>query len=500
MQGFKGHPFERVLHPLRTALVQPKSLQLTLTLRIVAILSVGLSGVTLWTCWKTQDILVASHKKTLQETAQRIEEDVTLYREMLTLEASIRKALQNRSANNLWIGVKRPDSPFLVAEPLERHKSLMDSPLIRDFAERLPPNALPDAYQIQGHDLVACSGPLTVRRTQVGTLYLIHDITEDQSKFYQLTRSLVLANLTALVLLIVMVAYELRRLLLPLNRVSQMTQAISVEDFGDTPIAIAHAPREVQDLVKTFNMLLQRLAEAWQQQRAAAEQQRQFVSNVSHELRTPLTIVRGYIESTLRRSHNLTDSQQEALNIAVAETDHTIRVLQDLLDLARADDGYMPYQSELLVLNDIISDVVKVVGQFSNRKLCVDAPDLISVYADAHRLKQVLVNLLENAIKYSTPNTPVQIHIERQHQTAHIHVRDYGPGIPLKHQARIFERFYRVDEARNRSSGGTGLGLALVKTFIEGMGGTVSVQSRPEEGSTFTLTLPTTPSTSKPLH
>lgn len=227
MQGFKGHPFERVLHPLRTALVQPKSLQLTLTLRIVAILSVGLSGVTLWTCWKTQDILVASHKKTLQETAQRIEEDVTLYREMLTLEASIRKALQNRSANNLWIGVKRPDSPFLVAEPLERHKSLMDSPLIRDFAERLPPNALPDAYQIQGHDLVACSGPLTVRRTQVGTLYLIHDITEDQSKFYQLTRSLVLANLTALVLLIVMVAYELRRALLTLSDFSSSSTSAS---------------------------------------------------------------------------------------------------------------------------------------------------------------------------------------------------------------------------------------------------------------------------------
>jgi signal transduction histidine kinase len=252
----------------------------------------------------------------------------------------------------------------------------------------------------------------------------------------------------------------------------------------------------VQELVNTFNMLLHRLSEAWQQQRAAAEQQRQFVSNVSHELRTPLSIVRGYLDSLRRRGQNLTDSQQEALSIASSETDHTIRILKDLLDLARADDGYMTYQPELFVLNDIVADVIKLVEQVNHQKVTLEATELVPVYADPHRLKQVLINLVENAIKYAGADAPITLRLDQQQPYALIHVCDRGPGIALNHQSRIFERFYRVDESRSRS-GGTGLGLALVKTFVEGMGGTVAVQSAPGKGSTFTVSLPTMPFNTK---
>jgi signal transduction histidine kinase len=473
-------------------LAQPRSLQLTLTLRIAAIITAGLSAVTLWTCWKTQDILTASHKQTLQETAKRLQEDVILYREMFSLEESIQKALKNRAANNLWIGVKRRDETLVVKEPLDAQKPQLDALLFQRLVSQLAISSLPESYQVQGYDFIACSSPLMVSQMPIGTLYLIQDLTEDQAKFKQLTHSLIGANLTALILLILLVAYEARRLLLPLRQVSQMTQAISVEDLGEQPITVPHAPQEVQDLVKTFNMLLHRLSQTWQQQRAAAEQQRQFVSNVSHELRTPLTIVRGYLDSLQRRGQTLTDSQQEALSIASSETDHTIRILKDLLDLARADDGYMTYHPELFVLNDIVTDVIKLVEQVSDHTVTLEASELVPVYADPHRLKQVLINLVENAIKYASVNTPITIRLEQQQPYALIHVCDRGSGIALKHQARIFERFYRVDESRNRS-GGTGLGLALVKTFVEGMGGTVAVQSTPNEGSTFVVSLPTTP-------
>jgi signal transduction histidine kinase len=477
---------------LAKKLAQPRSLQLTLTLRIAAIITAGLSTVTLWTCWKTQDILTASHKQTLQETAKRIEEDVVLYREMFPLEESIQKALKNRAANNLWIGVKRRDEKLVVKEPLDLQKPQLDALLFQRLVNRLAISSMPQTYQVQGYDFIACSSPLMVRQMPVGTLYLIHNLTEDQTKFDQLTHSLIGANLTALILLIVLIAYEARRLLRPLRQVSQMTQAISVEDLGEQSIMVPRAPQEVQELVNTFNMLLHRLSEAWQQQRAAAEQQRQFVSNVSHELRTPLTIVRGYLDSLRRRGQNLTDSQQEALSIASSETDHTIRILKDLLDLARADDGYMTYQPELFVLNDIVADVTKLVEQVNHHTVTLKASELVPVYADPHRLKQVLINLVENSIKYASLDSPVTIRLEQQQLYALIHVCDRGPGIALKHQSRIFERFYRVDESRNRS-GGTGLGLALVKTFVEGMGGTVAVQSAPNEGSTFTVSLPTTP-------
>jgi signal transduction histidine kinase len=453
----------------------------------------GLSAVTLWACWKTQDILIASHKQSLEQTAKRVEEDIKLYREMLNFPESMKKALKNRSSDRLWIGIKRPDRSMLIADLLAEPKMKWDLSVFERLVQNLSQKGLPRVHHLQGRDFVACAGPLTVNRTPLGTLYLAQDITEDQTRFYQLIQNLVFANLLALILLIALVAYEAQRMLLPLSKVSQMTQAISAEDLGQKQIEIPNAPLEIQNLVDTFNRLLNRLSKAWQQQRTTDEQQRQFVSNVSHELRTPLTIVRGYLESVLRRGQNLTESQQEALSIASTEADHTIRVLQDLLDLARADDGYMPYNPDLLVLNDIAADVAKLAGQVSHRDIIIEDNELVPVYADAHRLKQVLVNLVENAVKYSTADTPVLIKLEQRHQRAILQVCDRGPGIPLKHQSRIFERFYRMDEARNRSSGGTGLGLALVKTFVEGMGGTVTVESMPGDGSVFTVSLPIEP-------
>jgi signal transduction histidine kinase len=453
----------------------------------------GLSAVTLWACWKTQDILIASHKQSLEQTAKRVEEDIKLYREMLNFPESMKKALKNRSSDRLWIGIKRPDRSMLIADLLAEPKMKWDLSIFDRLVQDLSQKGLPKVHHLQGRDFVACAGPLNVNRTPLGTLYLAQDITEDQTRFYQLIQNLVFANLLALILLIALVAYEAQRMLLPLSKVSQMTQAISAEDLGEKQIEIPNAPLEIQNLVDTFNRLLNRLSKAWQQQRTTDEQQRQFVSNVSHELRTPLTIVRGYLESVLRRGQNLTESQQEALSIASTEADHTIRVLQDLLDLARADDGYMPYNPDLLVLNDIAADVAKLAGQVSHRDIIIEDNELVPVYADAHRLKQVLVNLVENAVKYSTADTPVLIKLEQRHQRAILQVCDRGPGIPLKHQSRIFERFYRMDEARNRSSGGTGLGLALVKTFVEGMGGTVTVESMPGDGSVFTVSLPIEP-------
>jgi signal transduction histidine kinase len=485
--------FQNLSRKLAAALLQPRSLRFTLTLRIAALMTTGFSIVTLWTCWKTQDILIASHKQSLQETAKRVEDDITLYREMLSVDESVRKALKNRAGNNLWIGVKQLNKALIVTEPLDPSKARMNLPLFKTVVQQIPTSNAPQVYQLRGHDFVACAGSLVVRQTPIGTLYLVYDISEDREKFYQLIQSLIGANLIALVLLIALVAYEARRLLLPLSVVSQMTKAISVDDLEEKRITLTRAPTEIQELAETFNMLLQHLSEAWQHQHTAAEQQRQFVSNVSHELRTPLTIVRGYLESVQRRGQNLTEPQKEALSIASSEADHTIRILQDLLDLARADDGYMPYRPELLVLNDLAAEVAKVAGQVGQRDISVEAAELVPVYADAHCLKQVLVNLVENAIKYSIPDTPVKIKLEQGHRHALIHVCDRSPGIPLKHQSRIFERFYRVDEARTRSSGGTGLGLALVKTFVEGMGGTVALESNPYDGSVFTVSLPISP-------
>jgi signal transduction histidine kinase len=220
---------------------------------------------------------------------------------------------------------------------------------------------------------------------------------------------------------------------------------------------------EVKELAQTFNMMLSRLFDAW-------EQQRQFVSNVSHELRTPLTVVLGYLQSVLRRSTNLNDYQQEALETAASEADRTVRLLQNLLDLARADSGYMHFHLESLVLNDLVAEVAGMAEKFSDRFVTVKASTEIEAMADRDRLKQVLINLVDNAVKYSESDQPISLKLEARDRQAVIQVCDRGVGIPLQDQSRIFERFYRVDEARSRMSGGHGLGLAIVKTLVEGNG------------------------------
>jgi heavy metal sensor kinase len=322
-----------------------------------------------------------------------------------------------------------------------------------------------------------------VKGTLLGQVYLAQDVTQDQQQLIAAIQSLTLICSLAMMGMMVAIALRIRRSLQPLQEMSQMAGALSAEDLSHAKLQLSHAPSEVKELAQTFNLMLGRLSEAW-------EQQRQFVSNVSHELRTPLTVVLGYLQSLLRRSTNLNDYQREALETAASEADRTVRMLQDLLDLARADSGYMHYQLEAIVLNDLVSEVVGMAEKFSNRMITVSNTPNIQVIADRNCLKQVLINLIDNAVKYSEPDQPISLKLAHAENRTSIQVCDRGVGIPLHDQSRIFERFYRLDEARSRTTGGHGLGLAIVKTLVEGMGGEVTLRSKPGEGSTFVISLP----------
>jgi signal transduction histidine kinase len=313
---------------------------------------------------------------------------------------------------------------------------------------------------------------------------MAQDVTDDQLQLISAVQGLAAVCILVTMFTMVAIALRIQRSLQPLQDMSQMAGAISAEGLSQAKLQLSHAPSEVKELAQTFNKMLSRLSESW-------EHQRQFVSNVSHELRTPLTLVLGYLQSLLRRSTNLSDTQKEALETAASEADRTVRLLQDLLDLARADGGYVPYNLEWLPLNDLIAEVVGMAEKFSNRPIRFESTTSVEAIVDRDRLKQVLINLIDNAVKYSAADQPIEISLERTNQQAVIQVCDYGVGIPLQDQSRIFERFYRVDEARARSTGGHGLGLAIVKTLVEGMDGTISVRSKLGEGSVFVITLPT---------
>jgi hypothetical protein len=144
------------------------------------------------------------------------------------------------------------------------------------------------------------------------------------------------------------------------------------------------------------------------------------------------------------------------------------------------------------VLNDLVEEVVMMAETYSDRMIKIESKVYpIEIKADYSRLKQVLLNLIDNAVKYSEADTPIIFKLNKLQDKAIIQVCDKGYGIPLQQQARIFERFYRVDESRSHATAGCGLGLSIVKTLVEGMGGNVNVQSKLGEGSTFTISLPT---------
>ena len=465
--------------------IDPFSLRFRLTVGISAVSIFGVTSVAVWTTWKMQQILINAPKQNIQHIAKHFERDVELYSEMMSVQTGMQKAIDNRTTSNLLIWVSNPNGRIVAQSQslFTPHWQANSTSEVLLSLSRMP--IKPQIYKINKHYFVIFGKPLIVKSAIVGNFYVVQDITSEQTMFIAVVRSMRISYILAVLIVTVAIAIYVKRSLEPLRQMSQMTKVISVEDLGEAKLHLVNAPSEVKELADTFNMMLYRISESW-------EQQRQFVSNVSHELRTPLTIVHGYLQSTLRRSNNLTEAQQEALSIAASETDSTIRLLQDLLDLARADSGYIHFHVENMVLNDLVAEVVVMAQQFSSRAIAISTTSYpIKVKADRNRLKQVLINLIDNALKYSEINESISIKLDKTSDNVTIQVCDKGCGIPLQQQTRIFERFYRVDEARARSTGGAGLGLSIVKTLVEGMDGSVTVLSKLGEGSVFTVTLPT---------
>lgn len=461
--------------------IDPSSLQIRLTVGIGAFSAFILSSLAAWTSWKMQQILINSHKQNIQQITERLPRDVQLYSEMMQPETGLQKAINNLANTNTLLWLKSSDNEILVKSAT---LDLLSDTSVAQLMSLTKMSIKPQVYKVNQSYFVLSGGSLQVQGKLLGQLFVVKDITREQTMFMVIVRSLAITTVLAIIMLTVAIAFYIKRSLQPLRQLNQMTSVISVEDLGRAQLYLNNAPSEVKELAQTLNMLLSRLSQSW-------EQEREFVSNVSHELRTPLTIVHGYLQSVLRRQNNLTPTQQEAIETAASEAEHTIRLLQDLLDLARADSGYLHFQIKSYVLNDLVEEVVVIAEKYSDRVIQIESTTYpIEVKVDYGRFKQVLLNLIDNAIKYSEAATPILFKLNQLSDQTIIQICDQGHGIPLQHQSRIFERFYRVDESRSHATGGSGLGLSIVKTLVEGMGGSVSVQSKLEEGSVFTISLP----------
>ena len=456
----------------------PSSLKVRLTLGIALVSICGLGGLAVWISMRMQQILVATHKENIKYIAERFPEDVEIYSDMMPLEAGAQRAVNNLSNKNKILWVKN-DSNQVTAKSSALDNVAIASTLLP--LNNIPP--IPQVKDLEGSYWLLCASPVKVNNINLGKLYIAQDITDDQIMLLSLIRSLSIATIIAISIITIVVAIYIDRSIQPLKRISQITSKISAEKLSEAQVHLDNAPTEVKELAETFDEMLARLSESW-------EHQRQLLSNVSHELRTPLTIISGYLQSTLRRGKNLTEIQREALTTAASEADRTVQLLRDLLDLARADSGAIHFQLEPVVVNEVLKEIIAMAKQYSDRIIKLEnfnSSLIISV--DINRFKQIMLNLIDNAVKYSEAPHPITLKIQQHHNQAQIQVCDRGSGIPLAQQGRIFERFYRLDESRNRA-GGTGLGLSIVKTLVEGMSGSISVRSQLGEGTTFTVCFP----------
>jgi signal transduction histidine kinase len=269
----------------------------------------------------------------------------------------------------------------------------------------------------------------------------------------------------------------------PVDRMTQAARAIGrAADFSRR---LPEPPQrdELGRLAVTFNEMLSQLGEAF-------ATQRRFLADASHELRTPLTVVRTNAEALQRGVAADPVERAETLRAIVRETDRMGRLVADLLALARADAG-QPLTRRRLALDTLVLDVYEQEQALANGvHLDLGEWEQVEVEGDPDRLKQVVLNLVDNALRHTPDGGTVTLDLVRRGEEAVLRVRDTGPGIPAEQLGRIFERFYRVDQPRSRQTGGTGLGLAIAQEVAGAHAGRIEVESRLGAGSTFSLVLP----------
>ncbi len=444
--------------------------------------TLGIGSVAGWMSWRMQHLLLEGHRQSVLTLSQRFSEDVVLYREMMPLEEAVQKVIDRRAIGDTAIWVRSPEGDLIAESEILSMGSWQDDGLT-DYLDELSNQQRLEIQSILDRYLVVCINPLIVGGEEIGALFIVEDITQDQRTFVAMTRTLTLVSGSAILLLAGLIALYVWRSLQPLQLMSRQVKDVTAASLNETRLQLDKAPTEVKELAAALDHTLNRLARSW-------AQQRRLVGDVSHELRTPLTLVQGYLQSTLRRCQTLTEPQRDGLETAASETDRTIRILNDLLLLARASMGHLHLTLEKLDLKAVVLEAIAMADATGNRVEAEIETAPLWVRADASALRQVLMNLIDNAINYSSPDRPVTVSLQQADKRGIIRVCDCGRGIPLADQAEIFEPFYRVDSDRSRATGGTGLGLAIVRTLVETMQGTVSVQSKPGEGSTFTVQVP----------
>jgi heavy metal sensor kinase len=276
----------------------------------------------------------------------------------------------------------------------------------------------------------------------------------------------------------------MRRSLRPVDEITERAEGITSSNLGER-LPVIRTGDELERLSIALNRMIARLEDAFQHIN-------RFSADASHELRTPLTILQLELEGIVN-NHSLSGSLEEQIVSALEETHRMYRIVESLLTISRLDAGEGRLDRSRLDLSDLATstaDEMRVLAQDKSISLRTSAEENVCVEGDRTRLQQVVANLIDNAIKYTPEGGAVEVKVQNEAGKAVLEVADNGAGIPATAIRHVFERFYRVDKARSRASGGAGLGLSIVKAICGAHGGEISVSSEEGRGSCFRVELP----------
>jgi len=329
-----------------------------------------------------------------------------------------------------------------------------------------------------------------------GTLRILPYYFEANGQTYQLAfahslssvnPSLVSYGIAVLLIVVVFVtlatasvAIMIGRALSPVKKVTATAHGIASSSDLSRRVNYHGSKDEIGQLAATFDQMIEQIDRL-------VRSQRSFVADASHELRGPLTVIRGNVD-LLKRNVSEED-RSESIRVLEAEMTKMTRIVNDLLILAEVESGQLD-REQTVSLKELLLDAHERALQLAGgRQVVIERQEDLWVKGDAHRLDQLIGNLVGNAIKYTPEGGTITLSLYQDGDWARLDVADTGMGIPAEHLPHIFERFYRVDKAHSRRSGGSGLGLAIVKGIAEQHGGKVSVTSEPGKGSTFSVWL-----------
>lgn len=321
-----------------------------------------------------------------------------------------------------------------------------------------------------------------------GMLYITHsdvpDITRTslQVTYVKIGRFFLWGGLLAIAIALLWTFLLSRRILAPVKALTSAARKFGKGDF--TQRVQSNDKGEMGELAGSFNTMAEDLERN-------EHLRRNMVADVAHELRTPLSNLRGYLEAV---SDGVVKPDKATLHSLNEEVSSLSRLVDDLQELSLADAGKLKLVFQPEDISKLINEAITgFQAEAAAKQLSFSmelSKTLPEVYIDRHRIKQVLLNLLDNAIKHTRPEGRVTIKVWREADHVYISVVDTGEGIPLEDMPLVFDRFYRADKSRTRATGGTGLGLTIAKRLVEAHGGRIDVRSTVEKGTTFTFNLP----------